>query len=459
MLLKPKRQRVDASEFVYELRSINLFNLSPRQAESVLQGFSTFLNALSEPIELYILQDEREVHAGGDVYSIPYKRYFIASPMRIDHLIPLIRTNFKRVPSVPRAKVAKAYPRYLIDESSSLLQVFSVVNLGGTMPPGFLTQLYPLTHEIRLEVQPHEAYEAKRIARSRSISMGSRIIMRQQEGRSVDPEEQVEYERSKGAAELIAAGKEGLFKVKMTMTVRAKNSDELKEKSLKLAQLLRGTIGEIDSPRWLQEVLYNNEGPEWARGRYFFAPTSTATVFFPFAGLDVIDESGVFFGENLQTGNAIIYDVYEKENYNIALMGMSGFGKSTLVKTLMSRMASLNDDMMLYAFDSIVTPEYATGPDGSYENSFAGLTKCEVHRFDPKAGAGLDPFRVFGDNKRAASFIANILNLEDAGELDDLYLASRKASSVDDMYAAVPRGSRSGSTHASLRTSSSSRER
>ena len=69
------------------------------------------------------------------------------------------------------------------------------------MPPGFLTQLYPPDARDQAGGPPHEAYEAKRIARGRSISMGSRIIMRQQEGRSVDPEEQVEYERSKGAAE------------------------------------------------------------------------------------------------------------------------------------------------------------------------------------------------------------------------------------------------------------------
>ena len=99
-----------SDEFVYELRSINLFNLTPKQADSVLDGFSSFLNALSEPIELYVLQDEREVHAGGDVYSIPYKRYFIASPIRIDHLIPLIRTNFKTGSVGARARVAKAFP-------------------------------------------------------------------------------------------------------------------------------------------------------------------------------------------------------------------------------------------------------------------------------------------------------------------------------------------------------------
>jgi tRNA A37 threonylcarbamoyladenosine biosynthesis protein TsaE len=63
---------------------------------------------------------------------------------------------------------------------------------------------------------------------------------------------------------------------------------------------------------------------------------------FTFCGLDIVDPSGVFLGQNLQTGNAILYDVFEKENYNVALMGQTGFGKTTFVKTNLGRM--LNQD-------------------------------------------------------------------------------------------------------------------
>ena len=80
-------------------------------------------------------------------------------------------------------------------------------------------------------------------------------------------------------------------------------------------------VGQIDSPAYLQEALLTGVGPKYATGRWFFITTSGALSLFPFCGLDVVDPSGVFLGQNLQTGNAILYDVFEKENYNVAVMG------------------------------------------------------------------------------------------------------------------------------------------
>ena len=72
---------------------------------------------------------------------------------------------------------------------------------------------------------------------------------------------------------------------------------------------------------------------------------------------------------------------------------MTGFGKSTFVKTYLGRMLNQDKDMMVFLFDSIVRPEYALGPDGRYETSFAGITGCKVHRFGGDEGSGPGPVR------------------------------------------------------------------
>ena len=63
-------------------------------------------------------------------------------------------------------------------------------------------------------------------------------------------------------------------------------------------------VGQVDSPAHLQEALLTGVGPKYATGRWFFITTSGALSLFPFCGLDVVDPSGVFLGQNLQTGNA-----------------------------------------------------------------------------------------------------------------------------------------------------------
>jgi energy-coupling factor transporter ATP-binding protein EcfA2 len=429
-----KKEGPQESVHSYELRPVNLFNLTEEQASSVLDRFIRFLKSLNDRIVFRVVEDERRLSAGGEEYVIPYKRYFVSSRLDLDTILPFLGTRFSKADSASELKISSATGRYLYDPEGSVASVYNITKLAGTAYPGFLTGVYPIAHEVRVEVLPLEPDEAKKEARTHALTMGSRVIMRQAEGRYVDPEDQIEFQRAQQSAELIAAGKERLVKTRVVIVLRGRTKAEVQEKEARLRQTLRGLVGEVDSPRWLQLSLYQDRGPKWTTGRRFFLPTSSATVFFPFAGLDVVDPGGVFMGKNLQTENAILYDIYEKENYNVALIGESGYGKSTLIKTLTSRMLSQNEGMAMFVLDSITKPEYAVGPDGSYENSFAGLTKSVVRRFREDEGAGLDPFKVFGDSRRVAGFIASIIGVEEEPDLlADLYLVAQRSSSMNDL--------------------------
>ena len=441
-MTKEKSARAVHPSVVYELRSVNLASLPEKEQGSVLDRFASFLDSLTEPISFHIVQDEREVESIGAVYRIPYRRFFLRTESQVDSLVATLGTRMTRVHGLPSITPRAVHPKFIEDSMGEFVQTYAITRLGGNIAPGFLAQLYQIAHSIIVDVDPVGIYDAKKTVRSYARSLGSRLILRQNEGRSLDPEEQAEFERASRAAQLIGAGKERLFRTRIRVVLRERTYGDLVESRKKFRQLVGGMVGRVDSPSYFQEPLLTGVGPKYATGRWFFVTTSGALNLFPFCGLDIVDPSGAFFGQNLQTGNAILYDVYEKENYNIAVMGMTGLGKSTLVKTLMSRMALLNEDMMLYAFDSIVSPEYAVGPDGTYESSFAGITKCHVHRFDPEVGAGLDPFRVFGDGDLAARFIGDILDLPKGEDLDELHLASRKVSNVQGLYSVVPQSLR-----------------
>jgi len=438
MMAKTKRSRGPRDPVVYELRSVNLSNLPEREQGAVLDRFASFLDSLTEPITFHIVQDEREVEAVGALYQIPYKRFFVETPSQADSLILKLGTRMTRVHAIPYVKVATVSPKYVIDSDGRYVQTYCITRLGGALIPGFLAELYPVAHSIMVDVEPIDIYEAKRIARSYAKSVGSRLVLRQTEGRSLDPEEQAEFQRASGAAQLIGMGRERLFRTRIKIVLRRTSYEGLVEARKKLKQVVGGMVGQIDSPAYLQKPLLTGVGPKYATGRWFFITTSGALSLFPFCGLDVVDPSGVFLGQNLQTGNGILYDVFEKENYNLSVMGQSGFGKSTFIKTYLGRMLSDDKDMMVYLFDGVTKPEYAVGPDGRYATSFAGMTGCRVHRFGEK-GAGLDPFAVFPEKRMAANFLASVAKVEgDQDLLDDLYLTSQRASSVGELVELAP---------------------
>jgi hypothetical protein len=404
----------------------------------VLDRFASFLDSLTEPIMFHIVQDEREVGAVGALYQIPYKRFFVETLSQVDSLVLKLGTRMTRVHAVPSFKTTRVNPRHIVDSDGRYVQTYCITRLGAALVPGFLAELYPVAHSIMVDVEPIDIYKAKRIARSYAKSVGSRLVLRQTEGRSLDPEEQAEFQRASGAAQLIGMGRERLFRTRIRIVLRRTSYEGLVEARKKLKQVVGGMVGQIDSPAYLQKALLMGVGPKYATGRWFFITTSGALGLFPFCGLDVVDPSGVFLGQNLSTGNCILYDVFEKENYNLSVMGQSGFGKSTFIKTYLGRMLSEDRDMMVYLFDGVTKPEYAVGPDGRYETSFARMTGCKVHRFGEK-GAGLDPFAVFPEKRMAANFLASVAKVEgDQDLLDDLYLTSQRASSVPELVELAP---------------------
>ncbi len=209
---------------IYELRSINLANLPEKEQGSVLDRFASFLDSLTEPITFHIVQDEREVESIGAVYQIPYKRFFLETRSQVDSLVHKLGTRMVRAHAIPVIKTARAYPRYLVDSDGYHVQTYCITRLGGTLVPGFLAELYQIAYSIMVDIDPIDIYEAKKMVKSYARSVGSRLVLRQSEGRSLDPEEQAEFQRASGAAQLIGAGKERLFRTRIRIVLRAKRA-------------------------------------------------------------------------------------------------------------------------------------------------------------------------------------------------------------------------------------------
>ena len=434
----------------YELRSINLWGMKEKEQEEVIGRFVQFLNALAERTTFRIIEDSRDVRAGASIYeNARYKRYFIETRSEMDAAVSMIGARYEKIPSIPELKIVQAYPRYFVDDSSNFVQVSNMTRLGGRLPTGFLSQVYGIAHEVRVEIDPvSEIFRAKRMVNERLYFVSESIAYRQSRSWLVGADLVTQRERLERIAAELSSSSQRLFRMRLKFVLRARTIDLLREKKKLLKQALGSFVEEIDSPAYLQMPMYTGKGPAWTTGRWFFVPTETLGIFFPFAGLDLIDPRGTLVGENLLTHNVILYDVYERENYNIALIGSTGAGKSTLIKSWVSRLALENPEMVLFTFDALDKREYSAGPDGEYESSFAFKTGSSVYVLKQNEKTGLDPFKIFleegttnePDRKTVSEFLSMLLNEAREPELrTDLRLACEKSSSFEDLLANSPR--------------------
>jgi len=421
---------------MYELRSINLFNLPQEEAAGVLDNYADLLNSLSGPIEIRIVEDVREAMLGGgssssssgSKYVQPYKRYFISSDGPLDDALANMKVRFVRVPSVPALKIRSNLKRFMVDDEGRFVECWNLTALSNSMGTGFLADLHPFVHEIRMAIMPVE--DGKRLAMSHAYMTRSKIYLRERDARVVDPSSALEADGAQRAANSIAAGEERLFLLRAMIVLRANGNDDLIAKERALLARLRGLV---DSPLYLQRAMYEGKGPAWALGRLIYVPTSTLLAFFPFAGLDLIDPEGVMLGQNLQTGNIILYDIFDRDNYNVSILGRTGAGKSTLIKSWVSRLANQDDEAYIYIFDSIARPEYSVGPDGKYEGSFASMIGAKVLDFKGKEETCLDPLGVF-EGRQAAQAVEELAGVDDPEMKDELRMAAEGASNLDGLY-------------------------
>ena len=70
--------------YFYEVGSINHFNLSEQERNSVLAAFAAALQQLSSAEVFHVKLDMMSVVVGNDLYYVNYRRYFLESDQLLE---------------------------------------------------------------------------------------------------------------------------------------------------------------------------------------------------------------------------------------------------------------------------------------------------------------------------------------------------------------------------------------
>ena len=400
--------------FIYEVGPINYFNLNEPERNGVLSSFVSALQQLSSAVVFHVRLDSMSVVVGNELYSVNYRRYFLESDQPLEGFLAVmgLQEKYVRLMEKPGYPVASNLPRYAILDNGDLAKAYTITGVSSDLDIAFLAKnigegsIIDMTDEVRIRIEPLKRDESKGLIRLHADTIQAKLTLIEVGG-GRDRELSQEAAMAEEAAQSVISGAQKLFKVSCVLILREKNLDALRKKADSFYDVIMGVVTELDSPRGIQHIMVSAEGPRHLRGANLLMPTDSVVAFFPFAGLDIIEHDGIFFGTNLQTKGPIIYDLYRKSNPHAIIVGKSGGGKSMLLKSWISRMAITFPDLAFMAFDSVNQSEYGKGADESYEHSFAGVTGARVVRFNPSKPMGLDPLRFFG-KRQAASLLAKM---------------------------------------------------
>ncbi len=395
----------------YELRPVNFFNLNQEGQNAVLGDFVSLLNLLTSLTSFHIKTDASEVNVLDKVIRQPYKRYFVES----DEPVMISGLRYSKVLEVPSLKIKGTARNFMVLEGGKLARVFNVYSIPSRLQAGFLVRYYDFADEIRLDVRP--VPEADREVERQFRSVNARL----ENIKEVDARSKLYLSALDNARLSVSAGTEKLFEVRLTFTVVAESYEQLREKSINLRKFL----DYAEAPSHIQPALYTLSGPKYSLGKWLYMTTGGLATFFPFAGMDLVDPNGTFIGRNMQTGNYVIFDVFERDNYNISLLGQTGYGKSMFIKAYLSRLAQVDDKSAIFAFDSIVKPEYA--------GDFAKAIGAVVMRLEKNETYNLDPFKIFS-SRDASEFVRELVKLDEGSEeAVELFSLGKEVKSINEL--------------------------
>jgi hypothetical protein len=399
LLLKAKlNHQPQQPTCAYEVFPVNYVMLPKQKRQETLGRFQRLLNSLPCQAKLTAVKTQKILEITENQFTTTYYRFFIESLEPVDWLIE--QCGFKQQPltELPKPKTAKTFPKHLQLENGKLQRTFTVYQLPGKLLPGFVSELYGLCEKVLISVKPLPPEMASTQMGKYLRLLKSILLADQSKGRLPKEEIKLKHDMAQATYQGLIKGGTRLFELKVNLTLEADNLEELKVKTKKLRDTLQSRFIRLDCPTYFQQELAKG-----TIGKKLVVDTTTASTFFPFVSADLIESpGGVFLGINQLTGAPIVFDPHLRMNQNVIVMGKSGSGKSFTSKIFLTRLLQKHPDIAYYIVD----------PENEYGN-VGRLSGADVLDVTTEKNLGLDPVRIFSDNKdTAAGILADLAGVE-----------------------------------------------
>jgi len=407
MNLKPKLTKPQQTSCCYEVFPVNFIMLPRQKRLEALGRFQRLLNSLpSNQVRLSAVHTKKTLNIKDQELTTSYYRFIIETPEPIDWTLEQCSFKHQPLPDSTQPKIIKTLSKHTILEDGKLQRTFTITQLPNILLPGFISEIYGLCEKVLICLKPLPPETATSQMSKYLRLLKSIILANQSKGRVTKDEIKLKHAMAQTTHQNLITGSTRLFEIKVNLTVQADTIEDLGIKTKKLKDTLQARFIRLDTPTHLQ--------PELAKGtigKKLIVDTTTASAFFPFASADLIEApNGLFLGLNRLTGAPVMFDPYLRMNQNILVLGKSGSGKSFTSKIILSRLLQKHKDLAYFVVD----------PENEY-STVGRLTGAEILNVTTDQQLGLDPVKIFADNKdTAASILADLTGVEGNRDYQEL---------------------------------------
>jgi len=394
--------------FSYSIIPTNFINLSEEAQIQRLGQFFDILNVIDDRIKITMSRRMVPITVEGQIQNMPVMQVHLESHIPIADTLEQNRLEYISGVTPPNFQIKKEHFSMMelvevtpddtnnndddgIDTGEKIFsRTFTLDGIPATLPYAWITRIFDICSQIQMWYNPLDKDEAiTRMVRFKNI------IYDDAKSNRVTSEL---FKRADDAENSLRKDTTRLYEVVVNCTVVGEDRKSLKENCKTFKKHLKRYGGHFSAVSAKQASMLC-EG----FGKKITFDRGSCAILYSFASADMLEiPDGIPLGINMDSKGPIIFDIGKRTNYNIAIIGKSGSGKSFTVKILLNRLLKKFPDSHVYVVD----------PMGEYSRIADFFGMDVLYLKEEKDQLGLDPF-VLLDPLDAADILAEITNAPD----------------------------------------------
>ena len=391
---KKKKPKKTIPLYTYRITPSNYSTLSEDEKMMKLKEFLAVLATIDKRLHVTMVHRSMPITFSGRTRNYVGKEIFFTSPQDLGPMIAAARLKGTRLDEPFRYEVRKEEMKHAVLGDGRFVRAYTLYDMSRSITAAWINKLFAVADEVNIFFKPVKPAAARNMLLSHANTLETRIGRRHMD----------EAALARQTNDLIQNQQTSMFIAVANAVIVAGTEKDLKakcrtfEKSIGWKFIRCAAIGGKQA-----ETLAG-----W--GHEFLFEYGSCAAFHPFESSDLIEADGaggVFIGSNEITKSPVVYDYTRRVNYNFAVIGESGSGKSTMVKTYVDNFLRMvrdkygeNQRVMLCIID----------PHGEY----AGIAEhfgCNVVDLTARNELGMDPFGVMEHPDQAASILCETVGM------------------------------------------------
>lgn len=240
--------------------------------------------------------------------------------------------------------------------------ILMITGYPSDIPIGWLSDLFFFGDDIDISIHIHpvDSAVAAKTLNKRIVQLTSTINASITQRGISDPEDEARLEDAQELAGALARGETQLFKISIYFALYAEDLKDLRKKIKRAEGILGARVITTRLATLRMQEGFNSVLPV-ARDVLSVKrnmDTEAVATIFPFAGGAISQPKGIIYGDNMLTGDMVIYNPWLLSKYNTITVGTTGGGKSMKEKRELALQRALYDTRII-----VIDPnsEYGAG--------------------------------------------------------------------------------------------------